>query len=111
MFEKIIEKIEEEIGFKAHECLKGFISDDNFTGYCHSANYVIDILKEEENKPFNPESFGFISNELENIWEIKINKAIYSLSWHGGDKDKSYWEIRIKNTPSERLFFGIIFYG
>lgn len=93
MFDKIIEKIEEEMGDKAHECLKGFISDDNFTGYCHSANYAIEILKEEEAKPFTPESFGFTLIEMDtpsckswwndkadNIWLFKEHNNFYNIS-------------------------------
>lgn len=53
MFEKIIKKIEKR---KCNPC-----DSDYTTGNNYGLNEAIDILQEEEAKPFDPESFGFIS--------------------------------------------------
>ena len=100
MFEKIIEKIEEEIGNKSHECLKGFISDDYFTGYCHSANYVIEILQEEESKPFTPESFGFTKTQKGNSF-IYIKETDFNIKTISPTMKEYCYGIKEKNKVIE----------
>lgn len=79
--ESIIEKIEEEAGFTAHDCVKEHISDENFKFKIEGLKKAIEIIKESD-KAFSPEDFGFIDQgtdinfpELENLY-MKNNKHI-----------------------------------